>query len=158
MSDNLLERRATGSETVFYQTEDGRSRIEVKLEDSTAWLTQRLMAELYPTTVASVNSHLKNLYGEGELAPGATIKDCLIVQVEGGRAVKRPVQFYNRDAILAVGYRARSERGTQLRRWATERLHNSCIRLRSRRAGRLADARRSNDTARSALMVRSDRQ
>ena len=127
MSDNLPERRATGSEIVFYQTEDGRSRIEVRLEDNTVWLTQRLMAELFQTTVANVNTHLKNLYEEGELRPEATIKDYLIVQTVGSRAVKRPMQFYNLDAILAVGYRVRSERGTRFRQWATERLREYLV-------------------------------
>ena len=127
MSDNLPERRATGSEIVFYQTEDGRGRIEVRLEENTVWLTQRLMAELFQTTVANVNTHLKNLYGEGELRPEATIKDYLIVQTEGSREVKRPMQFYNLDAILAVGYRVRSERGTRFRQWATERLREYLV-------------------------------
>jgi hypothetical protein len=127
MSSNLPERRATGSEIVFFQTEDGRSRIEVRLEDNTVWLTQRLMAELFQTTVANVNTHLKNLYDEGELRPEATIKDYLIVQTEGSREVKRPMQFYNLDAILAVGYRVRSERGTRFRQWATERLREYLV-------------------------------
>jgi len=127
VSDNLPERRATGSEIVFYQTEDGRGRIEVRLEDNTVWLTQRLMAELFQTTVANVNTHLKNLYEEGELRPEATIKDYLIVQTEGSREVKRPMQFYNLDAILAVGYRVRSERGTRFRQWATERLREYLV-------------------------------
>jgi len=127
VNDNLPERRATGSEIVFYQTEDGRGRIEVRLEDNTVWLTQRLMAELFQTTVANVNTHLKNLYDEGELRPEATIKDYLIVQTEGSREVKRPMQFYNLDAILAVGYRVRSERGTRFRQWATERLREYLV-------------------------------
>jgi hypothetical protein len=122
MKDNLPERKATGSEIVFYEAEDGKSRIEVRLEDNTVWLTQRLMAELFQTTVANVSIHLKNLYDEGELRPEATIKDYLIVQAEGTREVRRPAQFYNLDAILAVGYRVRSERGTRFRQWATERL------------------------------------
>jgi hypothetical protein len=90
VSDNLPERRATGSEIVFYQTEDGRGRIEVRLEDNTVWLTQRLMAELFQITVANVNTHLKNLYEEGELRPEATIKDYLIVQTEGSREAREP--------------------------------------------------------------------
>jgi len=127
MKDNLPERKATGSEIVFYEAEDGKSRIEVRLEDNTVWLTQRLMAELFQTTVANVNIHLKNLYDEGELRPEATIKDYLIVQAEGTREVRRPARFYNLDAILAVGYRVRSERGTRFRQWATERLREYLV-------------------------------
>jgi len=146
VKNNLPERKATKSslpsrsspqpsprrgegegEIVLYQTEDGKSRIEVRLEHDTVWLTQRLMAELFQTTVANVNTHLKNLYDEGELQLEATIKDCLIVRAEGAREVKRPVQFYNLDAILAVGYRVRSERGTRFRQWATERLREYLV-------------------------------
>lgn len=126
-SNNLPERKATSSEIVFYQAEDGKGRIEVRLEDNTVWLTQVLMAELFQVSVANVSIHLKNVYEEGELQPEATIKDYLIVQAEGEREVKRPVRFYNLDAILAVGYRVRSERGTQFRQWATERLREYLV-------------------------------
>ena len=78
------------AQIVFYQTEDGRGRIEVRLEDNTVWLTQRLMAELFQTTVANVNIHLKNIFTEDELRPEATIKDCLIVQTEGSREARGP--------------------------------------------------------------------
>ena len=88
MSDNLPERRATGSEIVFYQTEDGRGRIEVRLEDNTVWLTQRLMAELFQTTVANVNIHPRNIYDEDELRPKAAIKDYLIAQTEWSREAR----------------------------------------------------------------------
>ena len=74
MSDNLPERRATGSEIVFYQTEDGRGRIEVRLEDNTVWLTQRLLAELFQKDVRTVNEHVQNIYSERELARDATIR------------------------------------------------------------------------------------
>ncbi len=112
----------TSSEIVFYQGEDGRSRIQVRLDGGTVWLTQRLLAELYQVTVPTINEHLDNLYEEGELDPGATVRKFRIVQPEGKREVSRLVDHYNLDAILAVGYRVRSHRGTQFRRWATERL------------------------------------
>ncbi len=124
MSDNLPERRATGSEIVFYETEDGRGRIEVRLEDNTVWLTQRLMAELFQTTVANVNIHLKNIFAEGEVDEGSAIKEYLITAADGkGYRTK----LYNLDAILAVGYRVRSERGTRFRQWATERLREYLV-------------------------------
>jgi hypothetical protein len=124
VSDNLPERRATGSEIVFYQTEDGRGRIEVRLEDNTVWLTQRLMADLFQTTVANVNIHLKNIFTEGEVDEGSAIKEYLITAADGkGYQTK----LYNLDAILAVGYRVRSERGTRFRQWATERLREYLV-------------------------------
>ena len=124
MSDNLPERRATDSEIVFYQTEDGRGRIEVRLEENTVWLTQRLMAELFQTTVANVNIHLKNIFTEGEVDDVSAIKEYLITAADGkGYQTK----LYSLDAILAVGYRVRSERGTRFRQWATERLREYLV-------------------------------
>jgi len=109
-------------EIVLYQTEDRQTRIQVRLEGRTVWLTQRQIAELFQVAVPTVNEHVKNIYEEGELDPKATIRKFRIVQAEGAREVARMVDGYNLDAILAVGYRVRSLRGTQFRRWATERL------------------------------------
>ncbi|NIA06458.1 MAG: hydroxyacid dehydrogenase [Actinobacteria bacterium] len=110
------------SEIILYQTEDGQSRIQVRLKGQTVWLTQAGMAELFQTTVANINIHIKNILKEGELVEQPTIKDYLIVRPEGSRRVQRAVKHYNLDMILAVGYRIRSHRGTQFRQWATERL------------------------------------
>lgn len=112
----------TTSEIVFYQGEDGRSRIQVRLDGGTVWLTQRLLADLYQVSVPTINEHLQNIFDEQELVPEATIRKFRIVQPEGKREVSRLVDHYNLDVILAVGYRVRSLRGTQFRRWATERL------------------------------------
>ena len=112
----------TSSEIVFYQGEDGRSRIQVRLDGGTVWLTQRLLADLYQVSVPTINEHISNLFDEQELAPEATIRKFRIVQPEGKREVSRLVDHYSLDVILAVGYRVRSLRGTQFRRWATERL------------------------------------
>jgi hypothetical protein len=127
MNKHLPEKRATTSEILFYQTEDGRNRIEVKLEDETVWLTQATMAELFQTTPQNITLHLKNIYGEGELNEVATCKDFLQVQTEGPRQVQRSRRFYNLEAIIAVGYRVKSHRGTQFRRWATERLREYLV-------------------------------
>jgi hypothetical protein len=116
-----------GGELILYQTEDGQNRLEVRLEDETVWLTQAGMAELYQTSVPNINMHLKGIYEDGELSQEATIKDCLIVRQEGAREVRRTVQHYNLPAILAVGYRVRSPRGAQFRRWATERLNDYLV-------------------------------
>ena len=110
------------SEILLYQGEDGRSRIQVRLAGGTVWLTQRLLAELYQVSVPTINEHLGNIYDERELDPAATIRKFRIVQLEGKREVARLVDHYNLAVILAVGYRVRSHRGTQFRRWATERL------------------------------------
>ena len=110
------------SEILLYQTEDGGTRIEVRLQGETVWMTQAAMAGLYQTTPQNITLHLKTIYHEGELDPEATCKEFLQVQSEGSREVSRNRKFYNLPAIIAVGYRVRSLRGTQFRRWATERL------------------------------------
>jgi len=109
------------TELVLYRTERG-IRIDVRLEEGTVWLTQAQMADLFQTSVPNVNIHLSAIYEEGELDQGATVKSYLIVRQEGSRRVRRSVQHYSLDAILAVGYRVRSARGTQFRQWATTRL------------------------------------
>ncbi|MDY0054933.1 MAG: virulence RhuM family protein [Methyloversatilis sp.] len=107
------------SELILYTTEDGRSQIRLRAKDQTVWLTQREMAELFDVTTDNVGLHLKNIYEDGELSREATTEDSSVVQIEGSREVKRPVALYNLDAILAVGYRVRSPRGVQFRRWAS---------------------------------------
>ena len=109
-------------EIVLYQTEDGRTRVECRFVEETLWLSQALIAELFQKDVRTVNEHLQNIYEEGEIEAGATIRKFRIVRREGPREVEREIEHYSLDAILAVGYRVRSERGTQFRRWATERL------------------------------------
>ena len=111
-----------GSELILYQTEDGLTRLNVRLDGGTVWLTQAQIAVLFQTTVPNINMHLRNLYAERELQPETTIKQYLIVRTEGARRVQRTVEHYNLEAILAVGYRVRSARGTQFRQWATARL------------------------------------
>ena len=114
MSDEPLSQ----SELILYQTEDGRIRIQCRFENETLWLTQVQMAELFQTSVPNINLHLKAIYAERELVEVATIKSYLIVRTEGPRQVSRPVLHYSLPAILAVGFRVRSPRGTQFRQWA----------------------------------------
>jgi len=92
------------SNIVLYETDDGKVNVDVLLRDETIWLTQKSMAELFDVNVPAVNKHLNNIYGEGELTENATISKMEIVQKEGNRNVKRNVEFYNLDAIIAVGY------------------------------------------------------
>ena len=107
-------------ELLLYQTEDGQVKLNVRLEDETVWLTQRLMAELFQVQPQNITMHLKNIYFEGELSEEATCKDFLQVQREGSRTVERRQKFYNLDAIISVGYRIKSGMATRFRIWATE--------------------------------------
>lgn len=101
---------------------DGGLQLQVRLDGQTVWLTQRGLAELYQVSVPTVNEHLRNIYDEQELAAEATLRNFRIVQIEGTREVARNIDHYSLEAILAVGYRVRSRRGTEFRQWATERL------------------------------------
>lgn len=111
-----------GGEFLLYVTEDGLTRVDCRFEDETLWLSQALIASLFGKDVRTVNEHLRGIYSEGELDPSRTIRRFRIVQSEGPRQVARLIDHYSLDAILAVGYRVRSPRGTQFRQWATARL------------------------------------
>jgi hypothetical protein len=106
------------SEIIIYQTEDNQTKIDVRLEDETVWLSQAQMVELFQTTKQNVSLHIKNAFDEGELSASATVKEYLTVQNEGAREVSRNIKYYNLDVIISVGYRVKSLRGTQFRRWA----------------------------------------
>ena len=108
------------NEIIIYQTQDGQTKIDVRLENETVWLTQNQMAELFQTTKQNVSSHIKNIFEEGELSENSTVKDYLTVQQEGNRKVSRNISYYNLDVIISVGYRVKSLRGTQFRIWATQ--------------------------------------
>ncbi|HJV90041.1 MAG TPA: RhuM family protein [Holophagaceae bacterium] len=110
------------SEVILYQTEDGKSLVQLRAMDGTVWLSQTEIAELFATTKQNVSLHAKNILGEGELTAEATVKDSLTVQTEGQRRVQRPTLLYSLPMILAIGYRVRSPRGTQFRQWATGHL------------------------------------
>ncbi|GAB3376230.1 virulence RhuM family protein [Azotobacter armeniacus] len=107
------------SELILYTTEDGRSQIKLRAKDRTVWLSQREMAELFDVSTDNVSLHLKNIFEDGELSREATTEESSVVRTEGARQVQRKVTLYNLDAILAVGYRVRSPRGVQFRRWAS---------------------------------------
>jgi len=115
------------SEIILYQTEDGRNRIEVRLEQETVWLTINQMAELFQVDKSGISRHLKNVYETGELRQEATVARFATVQEEGGRRVSRDLEYYNLDAIISVGYRVNSIRGTQFRVWATQRLREYIV-------------------------------
>lgn len=107
------------SDLILYTTDDGKSQIRLLAKNQTVWLSQREMAQLFDVSTDNVGLHLKNLYSDGELSREATTEESSVVQTEGSREVERLVTLYNLDAIMAVGYRVRSPRGVQFRRWAS---------------------------------------
>ena len=119
--------KAQSGEIIIYQSEEGKTKIEVRLENDNVWLTQKMMAELFQTTPQNITLHLKNIFEEGELQEDATCKDFLQVQTEGSRKVERKQKFYNLDVVISVGYRIKSRIATKFRIWATERLKEYMI-------------------------------
>lgn len=109
-------------ELLVYQGRGVGDPIQVRLEGETVWLSQKLLADLYGVSVPTVNEHISNIYDDEELLPEATIRKFRIVQTEGNRQVGRLVDHYNLDMIIAVGFRVRSRRGSQFRKWATDRI------------------------------------
>lgn len=114
-------------EIIIYQAEDGRTRIEVRIEDESVWLSQQQMAELYQTSRTNVVEHIKHIYDENELDEQSTCRKFRQVRQEGNREVTRNIPFYNLDMIISLGYRVKSSIATQFRRWATERLKEYMI-------------------------------
>jgi hypothetical protein len=109
-------------EFLLYQTEDAQTRVQLRLRDETVWVTQKQLAELYQVSVPTINGHLRAAFQDGELSADRTIRKFRIVAREAAREVERLVDHYNLEVILHVGYRVRSHRGAQFRRWATEQL------------------------------------
>jgi len=112
------------SQILIYQPEDGRTRIDVRLEDETVWLTQSQMVELFQSSKQNISLHIRNIFSEGELDADSVVKEYLTTAADGK---KYRTKYYNLDVIIAVGYRVRSHRGTQFRRWATERLREYLV-------------------------------
>ena len=124
MSSPHLPEPVTPSQVLFYQAEDGRGRIEVRLDEGTVWLTQARIAELYQTSIPNINMHIRNILNDDELEASSVIKEYLTTAADGKQY---RTLYYNLDMILAIGYRVRSHRGIQFRRWATERLREYLI-------------------------------
>jgi len=119
MNNTNLPSSTNQAEFLLYKSDNGEIKIEVSLHDETIWLTQKQMAELFDVNIPAISKHLNNIYDEGELNKKATISILERVQKEGDRQVSRKVEYYNLDAIIAVGYRVNSKRATQFRIWAT---------------------------------------
>ena len=115
------------NQIIIYQSEDGQTKIEVRLKSETLWLSQKQMSELFDCSVDNIALHLKNIYFEGELEEDPTSEESSVVQKEGNRTVSRHVKLYNLDAVISVGYRVNSLRGTQFRIWATQKLKEYII-------------------------------
>jgi hypothetical protein len=124
---NLRIRNST-AEFLIFSKQAGENSIEVRVEDETVWLTQKLIAELFEITVPTVSEHLSNIYQQEELNQESTVRNFRIVQKEGNREVARNVDCYNLDVIISVGYRVNSARATQFRQWATGVLRDFSIR------------------------------
>jgi hypothetical protein len=129
MSDKPVPAPVTRSQILFYQSEDGTSRIEVRLEEGTVWLSQTLIAELYQITKQTSGHHIRTIFDEKELSPEATVRQYLTVQSEGSRPVQHSIKYYILDIILAVSYRIRCHRTTQFCRWTTEQAHKEYGRI-----------------------------
>jgi len=123
MTDNLPVK----SEFLVYQTEDGRVKLDVRLNNETVWLTQQMMADLFQSSKQNISHHIQSIYEEGELLPAATVKKYLTVQKEGQRQIRRDLEYYNLDMIISVGYRIKSSVATRFRIWATQRLKEYII-------------------------------
>jgi hypothetical protein len=111
----------------IYTSQDGSTQIEVQFEGDTFWLKLNQISSLFDRDKSVISSHLSNIYEEGELDQISTVAKNATVQIEADRQVKREIEFYNLDAILSVGYRVNSKRGTQFRQWATNRLKDYLI-------------------------------
>jgi len=115
-----LQIRNSTAEFLIFTNQSKQSSIEVRYEDETIWLSQKLMSELFDVEVNTINYHLKEIYKSAEIQEERTIRKFRIVQTEGTREVNRDIDFYNLDAIISVGYRVNSVRATQFRQWATQ--------------------------------------
>lgn len=143
------------SQIEIYQASDGQTQIEVTFEKDTVWLTQKMMAALFQTTVPNINMHIKNVYEEKELAEAATIKDFLIVRMEGQREVKRSQKFYNLDVIISIGYRIKSQVATQFRQWATQCLKDYLVQGYTINEKRLAQKQQEVQTLKDGIRILS---
>ncbi len=115
------------NEIEIYKSSDNKTEIQVRFEEETVWLTQQQLATLFEQSKQNISLHINNCFKEGELERNSTVKDYLTVQTEGKRKVKRNIEYFNLDVVISVGYRVKSQRGTQFRQWATQRLKDYLV-------------------------------
>lgn len=123
----VIRKMNKSGEILIYSTEDGNTKLEVRLENETVWLTQKMLAELFQTTKQNISLHIQSIYDEKELSQDSTVKKYLTVQTEGNREVSRQIEYYNLDVIISVGYRIKSSIATRFRQWATQRLREFIV-------------------------------
>jgi hypothetical protein len=145
VNNNLPERKTTGSEIVFYQSEDGRTKLDVRLEDRTVWLNQKQLTELFGKAKGTVSEHIKHIFEDEELTSEATVRLYRTVQKEGDREVVREVEFYNLDMVLALGFRVRSPVAVRFRQWAADKLKEYIVKGFVLDDERLKDPKAGND-------------
>lgn len=122
-----MKKEIQKSQIVIYKTEDGQTKIDVRFEGKTVWLTQNAIAELFQTTKQNIGQHIKNITDDGELLEDSTIKKFFTVQKEGSREIKREIEYYNLDMIISVGYRVKSSIATVFRQWAISHLREYIV-------------------------------
>ncbi|MDA1337936.1 MAG: RhuM family protein [bacterium] len=122
-----MENNQPNNKIIIYQNETNKTKIDVRLENDTVWLSQNALAELFQTTKQNIGQHIKNIFEEGELIQRSTVKKFFTVQKEGSREVSRDIEYYNLDLIISVGYRVKSLIAISFRQWATERLKEYLI-------------------------------
>ncbi|MBA1446447.1 MAG: virulence RhuM family protein [Chromatiales bacterium] len=127
MTDNKLQIRNSTAEFLIFTAQSGEQSIEVRYEDESVWLSQKMLAALFDVSVPTINEHLKNIYRDGELSAEATVRKFRIVRTEGSREVARNIDYYNLDSIISVGYRVNFLRATQFRQWAPQVLREFAI-------------------------------
>lgn len=137
----------------IYHTPDNQTVVEVRFDTDTVWLSQKMMAELFDKDSDTIGLHLKNIYAEKELDEKATTEFFSVVQIEGKRKVKRNIRFYNLDAIISVGYRVNSKRGTQFRQWATQRLKDYLVQGYAINEKRLAEKQMQVETLKTGIRI-----
>lgn len=123
----LIQKKLPQSQFIIYKAEDGQTRIDVRFDDETVWLTQQAMAQLFQTTKQNIGQHIKNIIDEDELTTDSTVKKFFTVQSEGQREVLRKLEYYNLDMIISVGYRIKSKIATAFRQWVTKHLKEFII-------------------------------
>ena len=128
MTDEIVPYHSNEESVVIYRTDDNTLQLEVQVAEETVWLNQKQMAGLFNTTPQNITMHIGNIYKEQELSKEATCKDFLQVQMEGGKEKQRVTKCYNLDVIISVGYRVKSQRGTQFRQWANKVIKNFLLR------------------------------
>ena len=143
------------NEIIIYQSEDGKSQLQVSLQEDTIWLTQKQLSKLFETTIPNINMHLKNIFNEGEQIEKATIKESLIVQTEGKRIVKRKQIVYNLEIIISIGYRINSLRATQFRQWATQTLKDHLVKGYTINENRLAQKEQEVQVLKNGIQILS---